>query len=496
MAFERSSGILLHPTSLPSKYGIGDLGEAAYKFIDFLVKSKQKLWQTLPLGPTGYGDSPYQCFSAFAGNPLLISLEKLVEEGYLSQSDIETDEKFDDNHVDYGRVINFKYALYKKAYENFKNNATLLQKTQFESFCQNEKAWLEDYTLFMACKDHFGGKVWREWEEGIATRDLGAINHYKWQLADPIGFQKFIQFLFFSQWLELKAYANRNYVKLIGDITIFVADDSADAWSNPELFQFDEKGYPIVVAGVPPDYFSATGQLWGNPLYDWEAMQKTDFNWWIDRVSSLLKVADIIRIDHFRGFEAYWAVPYGEPTAINGEWRKAPGHELFNAIKKALGDLPILAEDLGLITPGVIELRDAFGLPGMKILQFAFDSSEENNYIPHSYNPNTVVYTGTHDNDTTLGWYQKASDADKAYVNNYMHTKGDSDIVWDFIRTAWASVSNIALVPMQDLFSLDSSARMNTPGVAAGNWGWRYTEEALTDELANKLRSLTELYGR
>lgn len=496
MAFERSSGVLLHPTSLPSKFGVGDLGEAAYQFIDFLVKSKQKLWQTLPLGPTGYGDSPYQCFSAFAGNPLLISLEKLVDEGLLTVEDIELPESFNDKLVDYGPVIGFKYSVFRKAYENFKNQAAELQRMKFDNFCKNEAAWLEDYTLFMAAKEHFDGKAWRDWDPNLTRRDLGAIAHYKEILKDNIGFHKFIQYLFFKQWLELKAYANANYIKVIGDIPIFIADDSADTWSNPELFLLDEKGYPTEVAGVPPDYFSATGQLWGNPLYNWDGLRKTGFQWWIDRISASLKLCDIIRIDHFRGFEAYWAVPYGESTAINGEWRKAPGDELFSAIKKALGDLPIIAEDLGLITEEVEKLRDDFDLPGMKILQFAFDSSEDNNYIPHSFHPNTVVYTGTHDNNTTLGWYQEASEADKQYVCRYLHVHDDHDIVWDFIRAAWASVSNIAVVPMQDIFSLDAHARMNVPGNAVGNWGWRYTTEMLSDELAVKLRGLTELYGR
>lgn len=496
MNFERSSGILMHPSSFHSNYGIGDLGKGAYEFIDFLILSGQKLWQTFPLGPTGYGDSPYQCFSAFAGNPLLLSIDSIIEDSLLSKNDIPNIE-FNSEYVDYGKVINFKTQLFYIAYENFKRLDCPIKKSKLEIFVKNNKLWLEDYSLFAALKDHFGGKAWTDWNEDIKTRKTKAIIHYRSILEDKCNYYKFLQYLFHEQWSKVKSYANVNGIKIIGDIPIFVAFDSADAWANSELFLFDQDKKPVKVAGVPPDYFSKTGQLWGNPLYNWEKLKDTKFEWWIDRVRSNLELCDIIRIDHFRGFSAYWAVPYGEKTAINGSWEPCPGRELFDAIQKALGKLPIIAEDLGLITPDVEELRDQFNFPGMKILQFAFDSKDESNHLPHIYIKNSVVYTGTHDNDTCVGWYKKADKDDKNFANQYLNIKETNNIHWTFIRSAWSSVANFALAPMQDILGLDSEGRMNTPGIASGNWQWRIKQKDLKNkEIIEKLKNLTEIYFR
>ncbi|SHJ64271.1 4-alpha-glucanotransferase [Anaerobranca californiensis DSM 14826] len=493
--FKRSSGILLHPTSLPSPHGIGDLGKGAYDFVDFLVASKQKLWQILPLGPTGFGDSPYQCFSAFAGNPLLISLDKLVQQGFLKEEDINPPKKFDDNHVEFGEVINFKFSVYKKAYNNFKKYATKVEKGKYENYCHNQREWLEDYALFMALKEYHKGAVWNTWDKSIAKREASALEYWQEKLKEEIGFQKFIQYIFYEQWMDLKSYANKNFIEVIGDIPIFVAFDSADVWSRPELFCLDEKGYPTEVAGVPPDYFSLTGQLWGNPLYNWDKMQEDDYRWWIDRFKVTLQLVDIVRLDHFRGFEAYWAVPYGEKTAVNGTWRKGPGADLFSSIEKALGKLPIIAEDLGFITKEVHQIREQFNFPGMKILQFAFDSKEESDVIPHKYEKNSVVYTGTHDNDTILGWFEKASPQDREYALKYAKSDG-KDISWDIIQLALSTVCNIAIIPLQDLLSLGAEGRMNIPGTTSGNWTWRFKEGDLTENIAQRLATLTKLYGR
>jgi 4-alpha-glucanotransferase len=495
MKFERSSGILLHPTSLPGRFGIGDLGENAHRFVDMLVESQQKLWQIFPLGPTGYGDSPYQCFSAFAGNPLLISLDKLVDEGFLSDNDLYIQESFDDHSVDYGRVITFKYGLLWRAYERFATSATSAQRARFESFCQRRRKWLDDYALFMALKAHHNGAAWNTWEWDLVVRTPGALDYWREHLATQISYQKFLQHIFFDQWLELKAYANRNCVKIIGDIPIFVAFDSADAWSHRDLFFFDNSGNPTIVAGVPPDYFSPTGQLWGNPLYRWDVMKKRRYQWWIARFAKTFEVVDIVRLDHFRGFAKYWSVPFGESTAVNGTWEPGPGEDFFHAVKNTLGRLPIIAEDLGVITPDVVALRKAFNFPGMKILQFAFDSKEDNNYLPHTYEKNYVVYTGTHDNDTTLGWYSKCSAEDQAWVQTYLNTDG-SDICWDFIRAAWSSVADIAIAPLQDLLCLGSEARMNTPATTGQNWKWRFTWEMITPEICDRLKKLTKIYWR
>ena len=495
--FERSSGILFHPTSLPGKYGIGTLGKEAYAFIDFLKKSRQKLWQIFPLGPTGYGDSPYQSFSSFAGNPYLIDFDLLIEAHLLSEEDLR-DVFFGDNeeYIDYGAIYNQKYPLLRKAYENFKSSDNHEMRENLEHFKRENASWLNDYSLYISLKNHFNGLPWNEWAHDIKNREHGAMEHYKNELADDIEYHNFIQFLFFKQWGDVKRYANENGIKIIGDIPIFVAADSSDAWANPEIFLFDEERKPVKVAGVPPDYFSATGQLWGNPLYNWQKLKETNYSWWVERVRANLSTCDIIRIDHFRGFEAYWAVPYGDDTAINGQWEPGPGIDLFNAIKSQLGELPIIAEDLGLMTQGVIDLREATGFPGMKILVFAFDSGEENDYLPHTYTKNCVVYTGTHDNDTLIGWFQKAKEEDRQFARDYLNSRSDDEIHWDAIRGAWSSVASMAISPVQDFLGLGSEARINTPGVAAGNWQWRLRHGVLTDELAERIAKLTRVYSR
>ena len=495
--FERSSGILFHPTSLPGKYGIGTLGKEAYAFIDFLKKSRQKLWQIFPLGPTGYGDSPYQSFSSFAGNPYLIDFDLLIEAHLLSEEDLR-DVFFGDNeeYIDYGAIYNQKYPLLRKAYENFKSSDNHEMRENLEHFKRENASWLNDYSLYISLKNHFNGLPWNEWAHDIKNREHGAMEHYRNELADDIEYHNFIQFLFFKQWGDVKRYANENGIKIIGDIPIFVAADSSDAWANPEIFLFDEERKPVKVAGVPPDYFSATGQLWGNPLYNWQKLKETNYSWWVERVRANLSTCDIIRIDHFRGFEAYWAVPYGDDTAINGQWEPGPGIDLFNAIKSQLGELPIIAEDLGLMTQGVIDLREATGFPGMKILGFAFDSGEENDYLPHTYTKNCVVYTGTHDNDTLIGWFQKAKEEDRQFARDYLNSRSDDEIHWDAIRGAWSSVASMAISPVQDFLGLGSEARINTPGVAAGNWQWRLRHGVLTDELAERIAQLTRVYSR
>jgi len=496
---KRAAGVLAHPTSFPSPYGIGDLGTGAYQFIDFLAEAGQKVWQVLPIGPTGFGDSPYQAFSSFAGQPLLISPEKLIEKRLLVEEDFTGMPNWDPKKVEYGPLIQFKTHLLKRAYESFQVSPDKEMKEHFQSFMEENAFWLEDYALFMAGKDAHEGRSWMEWEDELRNPDEKAKEEWKEKLGDSIKYYKFIQFLFFEQWTALKHYANEKGIEIIGDIPIFVAIDSADVWANKELFHLDSKGYPLAVAGVPPDYFSSTGQLWGNPLYNWEAMKQQEYRWWILRVQMQLKLVDYLRIDHFRGFEMYWAVPYGESTAIHGEWKKGPGEDLFFAIQKALGeDIPILAEDLGIITPEVEKLRDTFGFPGMKILQFAFDNTEENNFLPHYYTHNCICYTGTHDNNTTIGWYQNASDASKKKCRAYMNSSSwkEEDICWDFIRTAYASPALYAIIPIQDLLCKGSESRMNTPSRAEGNWSYRFEEGELKRELIDRLKGLIWLYGR
>ncbi len=491
MINQRSSGILLHPTSFPGPFGIGDLGKEAVRFIDWLAAAGQQRWQVLPLGPTGFGDSPYQCFSAFAGNPLLIAPEDLMKRGYIEVRELAVP-LFPQDKVDYGPVIRWKADLLQKAYERFEKQAP---PEAFSSFVESEKAWLHDYALFMALKEEHGGRPWNQWQPSLRDRHPKALSAARERLQDRIHFHYFQQWLFFEQWQTLKSYANKKNIRIIGDIPIYVAMDSADAWSHREQFLFDRDGHPTVVAGVPPDYFSPTGQLWGNPIYDWEQMAATGFDWWIERFRANLRLYDFIRIDHFRGLYNYWAVPGDAETAVHGEWRDGPRTAFFDAVIAALGELPLIAEDLGEPDPGVYELRDHYGFPGMKVLQFAWSSDAYDPFLPHNYDKNCVVYTGTHDNDTTRGWYEKASEGERDFVRRYLRVDG-SDIAWDFIRLAMASTARTAIIPMQDAMNLGSVARMNTPSVAAGNWAWRYLPQQLTQGIQNGLAELSELFGR
>lgn len=518
----RKCGILVHPTSFPSRYGIGDIGYGR-KFVDFLENAGQKMWQILPLGHTGFGDSPYQSFSTFAGNPLLISPELMEKEGLLDKKDIEYAPDFNTKRVEYGRVIDFKYDIYKKAFKSFDINSR-----EFKAYCRKNSFWLEDYALFMACKNHFiaerkntyeskeykayyksaqkimttdaikdcfYGGAWNSFPKELRDREPSALDKYGKMLKADMDFYKFLQFEFSRQWLSLKEYANEKGIKIIGDIPIFVASDSSDTWSKRELFHINTKGFTTKVAGVPPDYFSETGQLWGNPLYNWKNHRAEGYDWWIKRTESILEYVDIVRIDHFRGFESYWSVPMGEETAVNGKWNKGPAKELFDAIENALGSLHIIAEDLGDLNEEVIKLRDELGLPGMKILQFAFNNSS-NAYLPHNYEKdNYVVYTGTHDNDTTIGWYSEQNDRDKDYIRRYMNVSGE-DINWDLIRLAISSSAKYAIIPVQDVIGLGTDARMNKPGVGGGNWQFRFEEESLTDEMAEKLKYLCDIFNR
>jgi 4-alpha-glucanotransferase len=491
---ERSAGILLHPTSLPGPYGIGDLGPAACAWVDALARARQTWWQVLPLGPTGFGDSPYQCFSAFAGNPYLISPELLVRDGLLTEADLEG-EHFHGDRVEYGPAIAFKVRVLGRAWENFWRGSAKALQPEFETFCVKQRSWLDDFALFMALKDTQTGAGWQDWPAPLVLRQPSALQEAHRRLAHTVGQHKFRQFLFSRQWTALRKYAREKRIKLIGDLPIFVSADSADVWANPELFLLDAKRRPTQVAGVPPDYFSATGQLWGNPLYNWEKLKQTGYAWWVARVRAVLEQVDVVRIDHFRGFEAYWAVPAGETTAQNGRWVKAPGAELFERLRGALGGLPLIAEDLGLITPEVDELRERFHLPGMRILQFAFGGGPENKYLPHHYVRNTVVYTGTHDNDTTAGWFHNLPEHQKAFMGRYVPLTPEG-AAWDFVRLAWSSVANLALAPLQDVLGLGNEGRMNLPGQAAGNWGWRFRQDMLNDHVVGRLAELTERYSR
>jgi 4-alpha-glucanotransferase len=493
---KRASGVLLHPTSLPGAFGIGELNDSAYKFIDFLADTGQKLWQVLPLGPTGYGDSPYQCFSAFAGNPLLISLDHLVRENALTKDELDDAPTFPADRVNFGDVIEFKSEILKHSFVRFNNYASTADQKAFVQFCADNASWLDDYALFMALKDAHDGAAWNTWEDDIARRTPKALSKARKDFAPQILTQKYLQYQFFKQWGWVRDYAADKGVQIIGDIPIFVAYDSADAWANRDLFYFDERGNPIVIAGVPPDYFSPTGQRWGNPLYRWDVMHKQGYGWWIERIKAALKLYDYVRIDHFRGFESYWEVPASEPTAMNGQWVKGPNTALFEAIQGALGnDLPIIAEDLGIITPEVRALREAFNFPGMRVLQFAFVADTASDFLPHNYVPNCVAYAGTHDNDTTVGWWEKLDEPTRAKVRDYLGVTGEQ-INWDFIRALYMSVANTAIVTLQDLLGLNSEARMNFPGRAEGNWYWRFAWEQLTPEVRAKLLKMTTMYGR
>jgi 4-alpha-glucanotransferase len=498
MRFPRSAGILLHPTALPGRYGIGDLGDTAYQFVDFLIQSQQSLWQILPLGPTGYGDSPYQCFSAFAGNPLLISPDRLVNEGYLPATAVKEVPAFPPHKVDFGWVIQYKTELLHKAHAHYQARGTTAQRQAFEHFCQEQANWLDDFGLFMAVKSHHQeheGGVWSTWPDDIRRRQPEAMRHWSQQLAQEVNYHQFSQFLFFQQWLALKQYANEQQIKIVGDVPIFVAYDSADVWANPDLFYLQEDGAPAVIAGVPPDYFSATGQRWGNPLYNWAKMAEDDYEWWARRLEMTFTQVDIVRIDHFRGFVAYWEIPAEMPTAEIGQWVKGPGAPFFEAMRRRLGDLPLIAEDLGVITPEVEALRDQFEFPGMKILQFAFGGDKNSAFLPHQYVHNCVVYTGTHDNETTVGWYRNANESERDHVRRYTARDG-SEISWDLTRLAYLSVADTAVIPLQDLMRLGNEARMNFPGKPAGNWQWRYTQDMLTAVIIHRLRDKAALYGR
>jgi 4-alpha-glucanotransferase len=504
--FPRASGVLLHPTSLPGRFGIGDLGPTARQFVTFLRRAGQRLWQVLPLGPTGYGDSPYQCFSAFAGNPLLISLDELVADGLLSASDAVEARDFPVDEVDYARVIAHRHPIWMRALERFEAKAIASTRDRFDAFCRHEAAWLDEYALFMAIKEAHALVAWTSWEPSIAHRDPEALARWRQRCARRLRAHQFAQFLFFSQWHALREHAHAHNVSLMGDVPIFVAHDSADVWARRDLFQLREDGTPDVVAGVPPDYFSATGQLWGNPHYRWDVMTREGYAWWIARIRAVLSQVDRVRLDHFRGFEAYWEVPGDATTAIGGRWVKGPGAAFFEALQQSLDALPFVAENLGVITPEVEALRERFGFPGMAILQFAFGTDPQApDFKPHNYPRNRVAYTGTHDNDTTVGWWtsgvghstrtEQDIREERAYALRYLGSSGDA-IQWDFIRAVLASVADTAIVPMQDVLGIGSDGRMNEPGNPSGNWRWRVRGEALTDAIADRLGRLTETYDR
>ena len=498
MRFERAAGILLHPTSLPGAYGVGDLGPAAYEWVDWLAATGCKLWQVLPLGPTGYGDSPYQCFSAMAGNPYMISPQLLLDAGLLTRSDLAPMPEWNPQRVDYGLLYEWKPALLEKAYRRFAGKTPPGLGSEFEQFCAESAGWLGDYALFMAIKEVHGGGGWDQWPAPLRRREPAALSQIQRDLAERISYASFVQFAFFSQWNALRIYAGEHGIQIIGDLPLFVAYDSADVWADPDLFFLDDSGRPTVVAGVPPDYFSPTGQLWGNPLYRWEAHKSSGYAWWLDRIRQALKMSDIVRLDHFRGLAGYWEIPGDASTAEHGRWVTGPGADFLQAVASGLGaggeDLPIIAEDLGVITPDVVALREQFHLPGMKILQFAF-SGPDNPFLPHHYPRNCVVYTGTHDNDTSRGWYAHASQAEKDFALRYLNVDG-SDFAWDLIRAAWASAAAFALAPMQDLLDLGAEARMNYPSRLGGNWEWRMAERALEGPLQKRLGDLVWLYGR
>jgi 4-alpha-glucanotransferase len=502
----RRSGILLHPTSLPGPHGIGDLGPEALRFVEFLAETRQAVWQVLPLGPTGYGDSPYQCFSAFAGNPLLLALEELARDGLLGDGDLAGAPPFPADAVDFGAVIPFKRAALRKAYDRFQAAAGPRERDAFETFRRDQAPWLADYALYATLKDVHEGAAWTTWEAELRDRRPEALDRVRKERPGEIRARELWQHLFARQWTAVHRACRARGIQVMGDIPIFVAHDSADVWAHPELFHLEPDGRPSVVAGVPPDYFSATGQLWGNPLYRWDVMERSGFSWWVERFRHTLRQMDLVRLDHFRGFEAYWEIPGDAETAVNGRWMKGPGSALFKALEAALGELPIVAENLGVITPEVEALRREFGFPGMAILQFAWGTDPQGStFVPHNLTRDVVDYTGTHDNDTTVGWWtagvgdstrtEQEVEEEHDYVRRYLRTDG-SEIHWDFIRAVLASVADLAVVPLQDVLGLGSEARMNLPGRPGGNWRWRFPEGALTPELRQRLRDLTGLYGR
>jgi 4-alpha-glucanotransferase len=505
--FSRSSGILLHLTSLPGEHGIGDLGSSAYEFVEFLAQAKQKIWQVLPLGPTGYGDSPYQLFSAFAGNPLLLDLHSLREQGVLSSQDLAGASRLPADYVEYGAVIEAKQSLIRKAARAFLADGACPGRNDFELFCRDNANWLEDYALFMACKGVYKDAVWAEWESGLRRRDRSVLDEWRQKLSADVRAHKFAQFEFFRQWEKLKLHCERYGIKIMGDIPIYVAHDSADVWAHQELFRLNEESNPTAVAGVPPDYFSATGQLWGNPLYRWDVSAATGHRWWTERFRAALKLFDLVRLDHFRGFEAFWEVPANALTAQEGKWVKGPGAEFFRAVKADLKVLPFVAENLGVITPEVEALRKEFGLPGMSLLQFAFGNDPQGpSFRPHNYSRELAAYTGGHDNDTTVGWWNSSGVGEstrtaedirkeREFARAYLGCE-DEPINWVLIRAVLASVAEIAIVPLQDVLGLGSEARMNLPGTVTGNWKWRYKPNALTLDLAERLGNLTTIFDR
>lgn len=491
----RRNGMLLPIASLPSPYGIGGFSKEAYEFIDLLEETGQKLWQILPLGPTSYGDSPYQSFSTFAGNPYFIDLDTLAEKGWLTKEACEASDYGDnESYIDYGRIYNSRFVLLKQAFLN----SDILSDEKFTEFCKANQHWLPDYALYMALKNQNDGKSWIEWEEEIRLRKPEAVEYYKKELEEECNFYEFLQYEFHEQWTKVKEYAHEKGIQIVGDVPIYVAFDSADTWANPELFQLDEKNLPLGVAGCPPDAFSATGQLWGNPLYNWAYHKKTGYDWWLKRIAYCFDLYDIVRIDHFRGFDEYYSIPYGDETAVNGHWEKGPGMDLFNTVKEKLGELDIIAEDLGFLTESVFQLLKDSGYPGMKVLQFAFDPSKDSDYLTYKYQRNCVVYTGTHDNDTTAGWFEKLSDGDKEvalrYMNSFYTPKEEQH--WDLIALAMRSTADTCIIPVQDFLGLGSEARINMPSTLGDNWKWRMTKGAFSEELKEKIRRMTKLYGR
>lgn len=489
----RSSGILMHISSLPGPYGIGDFGKGAYDFVDFLECASQKEWQILPLGITGFGDSPYQNFSVFAGNPYFIDLEEFFQKGYLNKEDIALHPLGDNpERVDYGLLYKNKTALLRIAYKRAKKEIN----RELEAFYEKEKTWLRDFALFMAIKKAHNDVSWLKWPQEYRNINSRAVLDFERENQDEIYFHIFVQYFFFKQWKALKNYANKKNIRIIGDIPIYVAEDSADLWRHHGLFKVDENLYPLTVAGCPPDAYSETGQLWGNPVYDWEAMERDGYTWWIDRIRASFEMYDMVRIDHFRGFEAYWEVKYGSSDAVNGKWTKGPGYKFFERIKEELGELPIIAEDLGFLTDEVYELIGKTGFPGMKVLQFAFESGAESEHLPHNYTRNCVVYTGTHDNNTIIGWVKKAGKRELLFARDYLKLSFEEGFNWGFIRGAFSSTADTCIIPMQDYLGLGDEARMNTPSTLGNNWVWRMKEDTLTDELAERIAKLTRIYGR
>lgn len=504
MEIPRGAGILLHPTSLPGRYAVGDLGPEAYAFADFLTASGQSLWQMLPLGPTGPGNSPYASYSAFAGNTLLISPDELIADGLLNADELPSLPSLQ-TEVDFESARRLKSDLLEKAHTQFLQTPNPHLVDEFVTFKQRNAEWLDDYALFRVLKNASNGVAWHEWEPQLAKRDELALAHARVEFREQISAEEFEQFFFFKQWDALKAYCHNQKIKLVGDTPMFVAHDSADVWANREQFKLDEDGLPLVVAGVPPDYFSSTGQFWGNPIYNWARMSADGFQWWLKRFRAALEMYDLVRVDHFRGFAASWEIPAGDTTAERGKWVATPGRELFQAVQEAIGELPVIAEDLGVITPDVELLRDDFGFPGMRVLQFAF-GKDSNQDLPHNYKTNVVAYTGTHDNNTTVGWFNETAgeestqsakelEAEREFCKEYLKTHGD-EIHWDFIRAIYASGANTAIVPLQDVVGLGAEARMNLPNTTENNWTWRYESGVLTRELASRLREMAQLHGR